>query len=208
MDDLEDINDVLERWHRRFQRAIAFWHQDSEPHSSVEDRFFDLVATLVTGSYVEALLYLGLQSAGLRVEPGQVKSVAMGRLVRLAKRRGVIGAELKRSLGAFNRIRNRFAHDPDCEFVESDVFKLYDSLPQENKNALQAAFRVMLPSPPLETVARLTFEQTVLLTLRSVAVADEHFRETPPEQWELSSLQPRRRITLGRSIRSVRRSRG
>jgi hypothetical protein len=148
---------VLDRWHRRFQRAPGFWHDSQdERFADTDKQFSNLITVLTAAAYVEGLLYLGVQFAGLRVV-GK-KTMSLGTLIGKAEKLGVVDGALARRLRGINNIRNGTAHDPDYAVTDVKVGELYGLLTPQQKAALQPAFRNILPESTADVVMALSFE--------------------------------------------------
>jgi hypothetical protein len=161
-------NDVLERWWKRFQFALGYWNEPpQEKFREHYEAFNDLVVILVTASFIEGLLYVGVQFAGFDVKPGR-KAITLWPLITKALEFGVIDGSLAALLYRVNDMRNGAAHDPDYHLTDDEVGVLYELLPDADKDRLQPAFRNILPEPTADVVARLTFERIVATTYESV----------------------------------------
>jgi hypothetical protein len=170
----EDLNDVLKRWHRRFQRSISIYDERFAEHG-----FDDLVVVVVAATYMEALLWLGVFFSGL--DQSQQKSqMTLGQLVNVAAKRGAISADLQSLLKAFVRIRNGFAHNPEYRLEAQPVEDIRLGLPANNRRALDRAFANIIPGPSEALKARLVIEQLVRLTFE--ALADSHRRWSEARQ--------------------------
>ncbi len=176
----ENLKEILERWWQRFQFAIGFWHEPpQERFREHYETFNDLIAIIVTASFIETLLYIGVQFTGFDVKAGERKRITLWPLIGEAKERAVIDETLAKLLYLVNDMRNGAAHDPDYKLTNEVVQTLYDRLPQSEKNALQPAFRNILPEPTMDIVARLTFERILSMAYAAVAAAQERMLDEP-----------------------------
>jgi len=177
----KNLNDILERWWLRFQFALAYWHEPpDERFRDHYEAFNDLIAILVTASFIEGLLYLGVQFAGFEVT-GEHKTITLRLLIKKALELGVIEETLAALLYLVNDMRNGAAHDPDYRLSDEGIGSLYELLPGAEKDTLQPAFRNIFPEPGADVVARLTFERIVAMTYGAVAAAQRRWRDALPD---------------------------
>src|SRR5579863_10242518 len=130
----------LKRWHLRFQRAQAFWNQPSDRFADIDEQFNYLVEVLVTASYLEMLLYVGVQYVGVDMDGGR-KRPTLGTLIRIAREYGLVDGDLAKLLNQFNDIRNGFAHNPDYVLTTDTINTLHGLLPQDDQDALKPALQ-------------------------------------------------------------------
>jgi hypothetical protein len=163
-DDLT-LNDVLKGWHRRFQRSLSLYDE-----GFAKEGFDDLMVVMVTAAYIEGLLWLGIQFAGWTPSKRK-KDKALGALIKIARKYGVIDPNLESMLNTFSDVRNDAAHDPDSRLERPRVDSIRAGVSAKREVALQRAFANILPHPSDGLVARLVFEQLVGMTFEAVAGA-------------------------------------
>lgn len=127
------------------------------------------MAVLVTGAFVEALLWIGIQLAGYKPEAPK-KTLPLRQLVREAFDRHLLSQNLADLLGRFNDIRNDYAHDIDYKLDASAVDECEALLPRESRESLSAALENM-PAYTVGTQARLVFSDMTKLTYESMRAA-------------------------------------
>ena len=157
----ENIETVLGRWVRRFQRSMATYNE-----AFADETFDDLAVTLVSGALIEALLWIGIQCAGY--EATGSKTLPLERLLKEASQRSVIDSAQVDQLTAFKDIRNAYAHDIDYRLTPKTLSALRDSLPADSIAALERAEANVIPAPSLGLSYRLILEQIVALTFPSI----------------------------------------
>lgn len=136
----------------------------------MDEQFNNLVTVLVTATYLEGLLYIGVQFVGVDVKNGQRKMM-LGELISEAERHGLVNTALATLLKKFNRFRVGFAHNPDYALTRQAAEQIYSVLPQEEKANLQPAFNNIYPEPTTSVIIALTFERIVNLTYASITEA-------------------------------------
>jgi hypothetical protein len=120
-DEADDLNAVLARWNKRFQRSISLYDEAFAEHG-----FDDLVVTVVTATYIEGLLYLGVQFSGYAMKPAE--RLMLGKLVTIADEHGTVSGDLVNILRLFTKVRNGFAHDLDYRVESATVERIYSLL--------------------------------------------------------------------------------
>ena len=157
----ETSTTVLSRWKTRFERSLAIYHD-----SFVDEHFDDLIAVLVTASFIEALLWIGIQLKGFKPTKAR-KTLTLNRLVDEAVSRGLVGAKLAKLLRDFADLRNSFAHDIDYMFDSACVDALETQLPPKYRKTLAKALGRM-PGYQIGARARLVFMDVVRMTYESL----------------------------------------
>lgn len=150
-------NAVLERWYRRFRRSLAIYQDDF-----ADEKFHDLVAVLVTGALIEALLYIGIQLAGYKVKRRK-KTLPMKQLIGKAVGFRLLENNVAELLHRFADIRNSFAHDIDYRFHRTSIKALEKRLPAKNRRTVNQTLENM-PGYKTGTKARIIFMEIVELT--------------------------------------------
>jgi len=149
----ENASDILDRWYRRFKRSQAVYLEEFK-----DEEFSDLIAVLVAGGYFEGVLWVAAQVYfGYRPESDD-KDLTLVPLI--DKTRQLLGPDLEKAMRRFSKIRNTFAHEPDCRLDRSAIEGLEALLPPKNRASLAKGLETF-PDYTVGTKARLIFIEMV-----------------------------------------------
>jgi hypothetical protein len=160
--EVESTEDLIRRWFRRMQRSHAIYIE-----SFRDEAFEDLVAVLVTTAFVERVLLVGVQLAGLFVDPNKKFSFTLGQLLRIGTSQGWISRDLRRLLPKLGDISNNFAHDIDYRLTAETVAELRALLPAESEAEIRPALANIFPEPSTGVIAVLVYEQIAALAFHA-----------------------------------------
>lgn len=127
--------DFLWRWHERLQKSFSTFNP-----SVVDERFDDLTVILVTGAYIEAMLWIAVQLAGY-VAKGGKKELPLKPLIDVAESRSVLSSGNACMLRNFADLRNDFAHDIDAKLDATRIEALETLLTPERSARVDNALR-------------------------------------------------------------------
>ncbi len=145
----------------------------------------DFTVAVMAAAYCEYYLrkLIELRADMTALEPSEAESIPFVMLVRLARSLDVLPEEMQKSLKAFARLRNRFAHNIEYRFSEADKEALNKTLDSRMRDEIETylvqAVANKKQTTPLESYLRMFASALVddlEKTLRTHETVEDSFR--------------------------------